>query len=440
MSLIESVRNSGIIGCGGAGFPTHVKIDAQVDVVVANGAECEPLLNSDQRVMEHHAGELIEGIRLIMKHVGAPKGYIALKKGFHSSIATLEGLLKNSHDVTLHILDNYYPAGDEQILLTDVTGKIVPEGGIPLNVNAVVCNVLTIVQVARSLKGMPVTERAVTLVGEIKKPQVLNVPIGTRIADLLDHAIPRIPVEDIAVIDGGPMMGRLVGLDEPVNKTTSGLIFLSKDHPVIAMKNIPMEAIIRRSVAACCQCRYCTDACSRFMQGHDIEPHLMMRCLAYKTDSPTRAMTAAFLCSQCGLCEYACPMDLSPRRAFDEILKKFTASGMKNPHNRIPAETHEYRKYRKIGKDRIIRRYMLGQYERHDLGLSNDFEPENVALSLRQSIGAPSEPVVAKGAAVKKGDLVAKCPDKKLGSNLHASIHGKITDITDSYILIESAR
>ncbi|MCP4453006.1 MAG: electron transport complex protein RnfC [Planctomycetes bacterium] len=440
ISLVERIKEAGIIGCGGAGFPSHVKVDARADVVIANGAECEPLLNSDQRVMEQYADELIIGLSHVMDHMNAQKGHIALKKNFHHAIETLSSRLGNTSRIELCLLDNFYPAGDEQSLLTEVTGKIVPEGGIPLNVNAVVSNVLTMIQIARAVQGNPVTAREVTLVGEVVKPQVITTPIGTPINTLLDLSIPKIPLSDIVVIDGGPMMGQIVDIDDTVNKTTSGLLFLHKDHPIIAAKTLPIAAIIRRSVAACCQCRYCTDACPRFAQGHRIEPHLMMRTLAYKTSVPTRAATGAFLCCQCGLCDYSCPMNLSPKRAFAQILKEFQGAGMENPLHAIPIAPNEFREYRKIGKDRLIRRYGLTQYDSHSLPLSKLPDPDMVRLSLNQAIGAPSVPIVQAGDTIKKADLVAKIPEGKLGANLHASISGKILEVNNNFIVIQGDR
>jgi len=437
MSLVEKVKQAGIIGCGGAGFPAHVKIDSKVSVVIANGAECEPLLNSDQRVMENYADELIEGLLLVMENVGAKRGYIGIKAGYVRSIDILSGCLVGVDNIELRQLGNYYPAGDEHIMLTELTGRIVPEGGIPLDVDAVVSNVLTLVQVARAAKGSPVTAREVSVVGEVRKPQVLTAPIGTPVADMLAMAVPRIPVAQMAVIDGGPMMGYIAGMDSVVNKTTCGLIFLSKDHPLITWKTIPMAAMVRRSVAACCQCRECTEVCSRYMQGHNIEPHLMMRTLAYQQDEPTASMTAAFLCSQCGLCDFACPMNLSPKRAYGEILKRFREAGFANPHRNAPKAVHEFNRYRKIGKDRLTRRYQLSEYASGDLGLSRMPDPRAVRLSLTQAIGAPSQPVVAVGQAVTKGDLVAKIPDGKLGANLHASMDGQVAGIDNDGIVIE---
>ncbi len=438
MALVDVVRDAGVIGCGGAGFPTHVKVGADVDVVIANGAECEPLLNSDQRVMEAWPGEVIDGLSRVMESVGANKGYIAIKKSYRDAAAALSARLGGSSRIEIFELDNFYPAGDEQILLTEINGRIVPEGGIPLNAGAVVSNVLTMVQIARAAVAEPVTSRPVTLTGEVIKPQVVIAPIGTPVADLLERAVAAMPAEELAVIDGGPMMGRLVGMDGVVNKTSSGFIFLPKNHPLIMQRQIPMESIVRRSVAACCQCRLCTDTCSRFLQGHAIEPHLMMRTLAHSTATPPRAATGAFLCSQCGICEFACPMQLSPRRAFAELLRTFSAAGMRNPHSNAPVDVHEFRQYRKIGKDRITRRYGLARYDRHDLPLSGEVAPAVVRLALGQSIGAPSKPIVEPGAVVKKGDLVARIPRGKLGSNLHASIDGTVSSVEDGFITIEA--
>jgi Na+-translocating ferredoxin:NAD+ oxidoreductase RnfC subunit len=436
-SLVETVRDAGIIGCGGAGFPTHVKIDTRADVVLANGAECEPLLNSDQRVMEHAAADIVEGLSLVMDHVGAAKGYLAVKEEYSGAVAALSAAAEGRVDIEVALLGSYYPSGDEHILLSDVTGKIVPEGGIPLNVGAVVSNVLTFAQIARATRGENVTERAVTLVGEVRKPQVAVVPIGTLVGELLELAVPALGVGDIAVIDGGPMMGRRVALDDAVCKTTSGLLFLPKDHPVIALRDITLASILRRGVAACCQCRMCTEVCSRYMQGHAIEPHLMMRGLAYGMERPTAAMTGAFLCSQCGLCEFACPMQLSPRRAFVELLARFRRGGMKNPHNKAPVQLHEFNRYRKISKKRLVHRYELAPYESHGLPLSRIGVPGTVRLSLSQSAGAPAQPVVGVGAAVRRGELVAQIPEGKLGSNLHASIDGRVVAVDETDIVLE---
>ncbi len=439
-TLTDAVREAGVIGAGGAGFPTHVKLDTEVDLVVVNGAECEPLLNSDQRVMEHFPGEMVDGLRLIMKQVGASRGVIGVKAKYKPAIRALEAAIAGHAELDICQLGNFYPAGDEQILLTEINGKVVPEAGLPLHVGAVVSNVLTMVQVSGAARGIPVTERPVTLVGDIEEPQVITCPIGTPVRDLLRLAKPKLPLDQLAIIDGGPMMGRIVDIDATINKTTSGLIFLPQDHDLIQLMTIPLAAIIRRSVAACCQCRECTELCSRYMQGHRIEPHLMMRGLwelESRLDQP--AFYSAFLCSQCGLCEYACPMNLSPRRGFAEVGRRLRAAGESNPLRAAPEQPHEFRPYRKVSKDRLTRRYQLLPYESFDLPLRTmTSPPARVGLSLSQAAGAPAQPVVEVGQAVALGTLVAAIPEGKLGANLHASIDGVVTQIDDKRIVIAS--
>src|SRR5512133_179456 len=136
-SLADVVKAAGVVGAGGAGFPTHVKVGSRVDLVIANGAECEPLLWCDKVVMEHFAADVLRGLRLVMEATGAKRGVLALKKRYGDVVRAVERALGPAEDVTLHLLENCYPAGDEHVLLNVVTGGVIPEGGIPLAVGAV---------------------------------------------------------------------------------------------------------------------------------------------------------------------------------------------------------------------------------------------------------------------------------------------------------------
>ncbi|TBR20999.1 MAG: hypothetical protein EPO63_09130, partial [Candidatus Nitrosotenuis sp.] len=152
MNLIELVREAGVVGAGGAGFPTHVKLAARVDTVLANGAECEPLLYSDQFVMESHADEIVDGLRLVMRQTGATRGLLCVKEKYHDAVARFEKLIAGEKGMELFLLGNFYPSGDEQVLVYETTGRIVPEAGIPLNVGVVVQNVATLANIARAAK------------------------------------------------------------------------------------------------------------------------------------------------------------------------------------------------------------------------------------------------------------------------------------------------
>ena len=147
MSIVELVREAGVVGAGGAGFPTHAKIDTRADIVIANGAECEPLLRTDQYIMDHYAEELIAGLKLVVNQVAAQHGIIALKRKHRAVVEKLQSLVAQEPNIEVLLLDNVYPTGDEHVLVNLAIRKVVPEGGIPLQVGAVVSNVTTLLNV-----------------------------------------------------------------------------------------------------------------------------------------------------------------------------------------------------------------------------------------------------------------------------------------------------
>ncbi len=166
--MIEKVKNAGVIGAGGAGFPTHVKIDAEAEILIANGAECEPLLSTDHYLMVEKAAEIVEGLKLVQQSTGAEKVYLALKEKYKDAIEELENILDEKDGIELYLLDNYYPAGDEVELVHNITDRVAPEGGIPLDISCVVINVNTLLNVYLADKEeKPVTTRWITVAGEV---------------------------------------------------------------------------------------------------------------------------------------------------------------------------------------------------------------------------------------------------------------------------------
>jgi Na+-translocating ferredoxin:NAD+ oxidoreductase RnfC subunit len=189
MSVVEDVKSAGIVGAGGAGFPTHIKISAKAEYVIGNGAECEPLLRVDQQVMALFAEKVIDGLRLVMDSTGAKQGIIALKEHYHDAISALERAMSGASDLRLHIMKSYYPAGDEQQIAYEVTGKVVPTGGLPLDVGAVISNVNTLVNISEAVRNRtPVTEKYVTIGGGVSKPVTVNAPIGAELNELIKAA------------------------------------------------------------------------------------------------------------------------------------------------------------------------------------------------------------------------------------------------------------
>ena len=248
-NLIAQVQSAGVVGAGGAGFPTHVKLNAKADTVIINGAECEPLLRVDQQLMDLQAEKLLTALDLIVDQVGAEKGVVALKEHYHAAAESLRKALPAHPKLSVHLLGAFYPAGDEQVIVYEVTGRIVPEGGIPLAVGVVVTNVETALNVLDASQGKPVVEKYVTLTGAVRAPKTVKVPLGITVAQAL--ALAGGPdVADYKVINGGPMMGKIVGVDSAVTKTTKGLIVVPAGHPLLVSLERPVTDSTRRAATA----------------------------------------------------------------------------------------------------------------------------------------------------------------------------------------------
>ena len=427
-----------MIGAGGGGFPAHIKLDAKVDTVIANGSECEPLLASDKTLMLEKPGLVIDGIKYAMAATGAKKGYAAVKGHYKDVVAALEKELPADGSIEIHPLENYYPAGDEFLTVYDVTGRVIPEGGLPLHVGVLVSNVLSLAQVASAVNGKPVTERPVTITGSVHQPQVVTVPIGTTYRDLIDLAGGTHNPEDV-LMDGGPMMGRVVeDWDQGIAKTTCGVLALPEDHFVMRFLKTTISQMVKKSKAACCQCNRCRDLCPRNLVGHALYPHMTMRTIDYNLSEPTDHVTSAFLCSQCGVCELlACDfMLLSPRQVYAEYKKLLVAKGIKNPHKRSDIDVLPELEYRKIPIPTVIKKLHLSEYVKPTPALGYK-TMGRVKIPLNKHTGVPALPKVVPGERVKMGDVIASSPLDKMGAVYHASIAGKITEVNQDWIEIQ---
>ena len=439
MALENVLRNMGVVGAGGAGFPTHIKVANKVEVVIGNGAECEPLLYNDKYIMEEVGEEVVKGLELVMQSTDAKKGVIALKKKYLSIAGNLEKTIAEKKNMSLFLLEDYYPVGDEFILIQEITGKIVPEGRIPPDVGCLVNNVETLRNVYMAEKGKAVTRRTLTCIGEVKKPSIITARIGTSFREIINLCEPTL--EDFVVIVGGPMMGGVVfDLDTPVIKTTTGILVLPKDHPLVLKKTMRIEYIIKQSKASCCQCIYCTDLCPRYLLGHELYPHKIMRQINFGIDIPYEVIQNAFLCSECGLCEvFACPMELSPRIINQKIKANLLTAGYQPKFSDKKENSREEQAYRKIPSLRIKNRLRLDKYDedgRRPLRVI-ETDPDQVEILLKQHTGVTSKPVVKIDEQVNEGDLIAEIPEGKLGARLHASIKGRITYIDEERIVIK---
>lgn len=439
-SFVNLVKDAGIVGAGGAGFPTHVKVDAKARYVIINGAECEPLLRVDQQLMELYSQKLLEGLKLVMEHTYAEKGYVALKAKYKNAVSNIEQIIDNYDNTNIHILDNFYPAGDEQVLVYEVTGKIVPEGGIPLNVGVIVLNVETVLNIYDAYhKNQGVTEKYVTVTGEVKNCITAKVPIGITVEEAINLA-GGATTGGYAVINGGPMMGKIVSPKDTITKTTKGLIVLSNDHPLIADITKKMSPMLREARTACMHCSLCTEVCPRNLIGHRLEPHKLIRQESYTAMGVSEEfIKSAFLCCECRLCEYACVMNLKPWQINSFLKEKMIKEGVRNTYTNTPEKSHPFREYRKFPVNRLIAKLGLTKYDKPAKITELDEEKkrfDKVCIALKQHIGATATPIVHIGDSVSKGQLIADIPEGKIGSKIHASISGIVNEVNNNTIII----
>ncbi|MEG1878044.1 MAG: 4Fe-4S dicluster domain-containing protein [Pseudoflavonifractor sp.] len=441
MNLTEAVKAAGVVGAGGAGFPTHVKLGAKAETFIVNAAECEPLIETDKYLCRTFPDQIVSAAVAISAHLGASRTVFALKGKYHAEIAALEGAIrKQKAAIEIFQMNTFYPAGDEQTMVQQVTGKSVPERGLPLDVGCVVDNVGTLLNIFEAIDGKPVTEKYLSVVGEVGAPLMLHVPLGTALTACVAAAGPKL--SDYALIVGGPMMGKI--LTEPeaiaaavVTKTTGNLIVLPRDHYLFRRAQLPMEKIRLQTKSACIQCRMCTDLCPRYLIGHQIRPNLVMRNLWREptmtdNDEFLRAFGDAANCCDCGVCEmFACPMGLSPRKVNGYMKGELRKRGIQVPRNMEP-EAKEFVDMRKTPTDRLVARLGLSQYyglHAHDC---KELMPETVFIPFQQHIGKPAVAVKAVGDPVTCGELLAAAATDGLSANIHASITGVVTQLTQA--------
>lgn len=308
--LLRIIKDAGIVGMGGAAFPTHIKLsppsDKKIDTVIVNGAECEPYLTADHRVMLEHPEGVVLGLKAVMKILGLDKGYIAIEANKpDASRAIREAARHEAIDViTLKVK---YPQGAEKQLIYAVTGRQVPSGGLPMEVGAVVVNAGTAYQIGLALeKGLPLYERVVTVTGSVARPSNLLVRLGTPISHVLSCA-GGFSTEVGKVIAGGPMMGiALCDLDAPVVKGTSGLLVLD------------VKTARPAEDSPCIRCGKCVAGCPMGLQPYLISAYSDLS--RFEDAEKFRALD----CMECGCCSYNCPANRhlvqSIRLAKSEIL------------------------------------------------------------------------------------------------------------------------
>jgi electron transport complex protein RnfC len=300
----KEVQNAGVVGLGGAAFPTHVKLappkDTPIDWLLVNGAECEPYLTTDHRTMVEYPERVHFGIRIMMQTLGVKRAVIGVEMNKPDAIAALERTKPDDIDVTVQPLIVKYPQGAEKMLIQVVTGKEVPSGKLPMHVGAVVQNVGSIASIAEIFEtGLPLIERIVTVTGPgVRKPSNLIIPVGTLLGDVLDYC-GGVTDDAAEIVFGGPMMGSSQpDMRTPLIKGTTGIVVLTESE------------VKPKQTYPCIKCGHCLDSCPVFLNPSALG--ILAQASRYEEMVDMHLMD----CMLCGCCSYVCPSNIPLSQMF----------------------------------------------------------------------------------------------------------------------------
>ena len=436
--LQKIIQENGVVGAGGAGFPTYVKIDERANTILMNCAECEPLLKLHRQLLKQHAYEIMKTFHMIAETVGAKEAIIGVKKSYKDTVNALNQHLGEFPGMRLALLDEVYPMGDEIVLIYEATGRVVRPGGLPIEEGVAVFNVETVYNIYRAVEmNHPVTDKLVSVVAEVEHPVTVRVPLGTPLCEVVAMA-GQTTTKDAVYFVGGPMMGNIGTGSQPVTKTTNAVLVLPGDHTIVQKKLRKSSIDMKRAASICCQCRTCTDLCPRNNLGHPIDPALFMRAASNKDFQDMNPYLNANFCSSCGVCEmYSCPQSLAPRSLLADMKFGLKKAGVRPPQGVQAAPVKESREYRKVPEERLMARLNLTRYDK-DAPLDDKVVAvKKVSINLSQHIGVPAQAIVKIGEQVTAGQMIAK-PAQGLSVAIHASISGVVLDVTDRAIVIEA--
>ncbi len=433
--LAKVMKECGVVGAGGAGFPSYAKLSDKADTILLNCAECEPLFRLHRQLLSKYAYEILWALDEVRKATGAKCAIVAVKEAYTEAIDSVSEHLDTFKNIKISELPEIYPAGDEIITIYESTGRIVEPGKLPISQGVIVYNVETMLNTYYAIKeNFPVCYKYITVAGEVKNPCTVRVPLGITLKEAVKMAGGELS-EECEYLSGGAMTGNIAAKNDVVTKTTNAVLVLPKNHPVILKKKSNSKVNIYRAMSSCCQCRMCTDLCSRHMLGYPIEPHAFMRAVSKGATADSVAVLNTAYCSQCKLCEmYACPQGLSPGSLIGDCKAELRKMGIKTDTEPKFTGLNEARKYRTVPMKRLIARLGITKYDVEapivDLKIVN----KDLKIKLTQHIGQPAKAVVKKGDKVKAFQKLATC--EGLGAEIHSPVNATVKEVNDKMIIL----
>lgn len=435
--LKNKIKAAGVVGAGGAGFPTHMKLAQGIDSILINGAECEPLLYTDYVILREQLEQVVSGAEELCTAMQAKQVLLALKLHTAQALSLDDGQSLGSC-TRVCVMPDVYPMGDEIVMIYQVLGRLVPPGQLPSSVGVVVVNVETAYNIHQAVRDIPVTHKWVMLGGNLPDPQVVRVPINCEIKQLLYAAGIQIPERHV-IVDGGPVMGTVVRpLTARITKKTKAILLLPEHLPSVVSKTARLERLLKRTPSACCQCTFCTDLCPRHLLGYPLEPHKTLRSVGTSSFTKSEDLLTASLCSGCGICTLmACCQGITPSATMVEVKRRLAQSRIAYRQD-VSTEPHPEREWRMVPVSRLKSRIGVAAFDRMarwagDLAI----EQRVYRLQLSQHVGKPSIAVVVQGERVTAGQLVAKA-DEGISAALHTPVSGVVSAVRDNEIEIET--
>lgn len=432
-TLSEKIGAAGVVGAGGAGFPTHMKLAEGIDTVLINAAECEPLLYTDYTLMHEHMDKVLAGARLMAEAMGA-QAALCLKRHTAIRLDVMDGQMLSG--VRVSVLPDVYPMGDEIIMIYQALGRVVPPGQLPSAVGVVVVNAETAYNVEAAVRDIPVTQKWVTIGGKVQKPVVVRVPVGSSVAAVLRKAGVTVP-EGYVLVDGGPAMGNIISpATAIVTKKTKALLVLPETAPAIQAKRTSVERLLKRTPSACCQCMMCTEMCPRHLLGYPLQPHKTLRAAGANLTAKPEDLLTASLCSGCSVCTLmACCQGITPSVVMTAVKQNLGKNrlGYRATESTVPAAERDYRL---VPSERFMTRIGVARYDRMAEWTGDlTTEQEIYSLPLSMHVGKPSAPVVAEGDTVTAGQMIAEAQEG-ISAALHTPVAGIVSRVTSREIEI----
>lgn len=440
MSITEIkalLQNAGIVGAGGAGFPTYAKLSDEADLLCVNCSECEPLMYTDFILNREEMGKIVKGAELIMAATNIKHTYLAIKVHRAEALGYADGQVLGEN-VSIKYLPSVYPIGDEIGLIYETTGRLIKAGNLPITAGVIVMNAETVYNAHEAIvSGKPLVEKWLTIAGDIPEKFALKAPIGMRVSEIFKQLGIKVD-SDHVIIEGGPSMGSISSPDRAViKKTTKSILILPKTTRCVENKQSNIDDMLRRAASACCGCTRCTEMCPRYQLGYPLEPHKLIRAALNSAaeDYPELIATASLCCS-CGVCAEVCCQDISPKDVILNLKKILAKNKIKFVADK-DYPVNPDRPYRMIKSSKW--KDMLGvlKFDAIPTYLPKKLSASRVEIPTSQHIGAPSVPCVNVGDTVNEGDMIATA-GQGLSVPQYASISGKVVSCDPTKIVIES--